>query len=69
MSENIDNAIVFDSGVKAQNSRAVLPFRIVVEETDINGKHEMVIKRITYKTIGNKTYEEVQLLSGTTWRE
>lgn len=65
MKENI----VYDSGVLAENSKAVLPFRIVVEKNCVNGMNEVVVKRITYKYVSGNTVEEVELLNGTVWKE
>jgi len=59
---------VFESEVYARN-RGVFPFKIIIEESLVNGFHTVDIMRIEYRNVAGKIYEEKDILNRTFWKE
>lgn len=60
--------IIFESELYANGEKAVLPFKIRVEENIKDGVHEVITQKIDYKKVGDKTVEEVHVLNCTFWK-
>jgi len=65
----MEDSVIFESQVYAKGSKAVLPFKIVVEETFAGGIRQVTVKRVNYLTVEGRTFEEVNVLCGSFWKE
>lgn len=60
---------IFESEIYAKNGRGCLPFKIVVEETFVQGKRKVEVRKIEYNTVGEKMLENESLMFATAWTE
>lgn len=61
--------MLFETNVYAENTKAVKPFKIVVEETKVGNEHTVTVKRIEYDIVGRRLLENETILNVTFWKE
>ena len=60
---------VFESEIYAENGKGCFPFKVVVEETCVDGKRKVEVRKIEYTKIGEQTFENESLMFATAWTE
>ncbi len=66
--EGIDTP-VYESPLYLLESDEMLPFRIIIEETNKNGLHRVVTKRVEYSDTEGLERVNEQIIGSTEWRE
>ena len=60
---------IFESPIYALNGTGCLPFKVVIEETRVNDRRKVEVKKIEYATIDGKMIENEGLMFATGWTE
>ena len=61
--------VLYESEIFAQNAKAVLPFKIVIEMTTVGDKKELLVKRKEIKSVEGKKFEDENVLMMSYWKE